>query len=293
MTVRDAPPGPSIPLPVIDLPQAVTRHEASVLYRRTHRRPAPGLDRSVRRHTHPGRSGRPKHRHRRDQALSQRKRWLGRAPAVAMAFHILAALALMPVSGHPYDLASLTSSSGAWLRWGVPLFYQWKFGFDLTILGIGSQSLSFVLQHLGMSGAAALATAWKLPLVLADLLVGVILVDLGRQLRSQRPTLLATLWLISPVPLWVSAGHGQLESLTVLAIVLSVDMLLRRRPMLAGVVVGLGIGIEYLPVLVALVVIFWLYVSVIKRREVYRFAAGCTAAVIFCFGPCFRPISVA
>ena len=202
-----------------------------------------------------------------------------------MVIHVVAAFTLMPVAGHPYDLAALTSASGAWLRWGVPLFFHWKFGFDLSILAIGSQSLSYVLQHLGMSGAAGLAAAWKLPLVLADLLIGAVLVDLGRRLRCQRPGLIATLWLISPVSLWVSAGHGQIESLTILAIVLSLDMLLRRRPLLAGVIVGLGVGIEYLPVLVALIVAFWLYASVIKRREVYRFVAGCVAALAFCFGP--------
>ena len=81
------------------------------------------------------------------------------------------------------------------------------------------------------------------------------------------------------------AGHGQIESLTVLAIVLPLDLLLRRRPLLAGVVVGLGIGIEYLPVLVALIAIFWLYVSFIERREMYRFVAGCAGALAFCFGP--------
>jgi hypothetical protein len=202
-----------------------------------------------------------------------------------MVVHILAAVALMPVAGHPYDLASLSGTSGAWLRWGIPLFYHWKFGFDLSILAVGAQSLSFVLEHLGMSGAAALAVAWKLPLVLADLLVGAILVDLGRQLRSQRPALMATLWLISPVPLWVSAGHGQIESLTILAVVLSLDLLLRRRPLLAGIVAGLGIGVEYLPALVAIVVIFWLHVAAIERREVYRFSAGCAVALAFCFGP--------
>jgi len=202
-----------------------------------------------------------------------------------MLVHILAASALLPVAGHPYDLTSLTSASGAWLRWGVPLFYRWKFGSDLSMLAIGSQSLSFVLGHLGMSGAAAQAVAWKLPLVLADLLVGAILVDLGRQLRCQRPTLMATLWLISPVPLWVSAGHGQIESLTILAIVLSLDLLMRRRPLLAGVVAGLGIGVEYLPALVALVAFFWLYVAVIERREVYLFVAGCAGALALCFGP--------
>ena len=210
-----------------------------------------------------------------------------------MVVHILAAFALMPVAGHPYDLAALSGPSGAWLRWGIPLFYHWKFGFDLSILAVGSQSLSFVLEHLGMSGAAALAVAWKLPLVLADLLVGAVLVDLGRQLRCQRPALMATLWLISPVPLWVSAGHGQIESLTILAVVLSLDLLLRRRPLLAGVVVGLGIGIEYLPALVAIVVIFWLYVSVIERREVYRFSAGCAVALAFCFGPLLSTLSAA
>jgi hypothetical protein len=204
---------------------------------------------------------------------------------VAMVVHALAALALMPVAGQPYDLAVLTGTSGAWLRWGVPLFDQWKFGFDLSVLAVGSQTLSFALEHLGLSGGAALAVAWKLPLVLADLLVGAVLVDLGRQLRSQRPGLVATLWLISPVPLWVSAGHGQVESLTVLAIVLALDLLLRHRPALAGIVLGLGIGIEYLPALVALVVAFWLYVGAIERRELYRFAAGCAGALAFCFGP--------
>ena len=202
-----------------------------------------------------------------------------------MVAHVLAAMALMPVAGQPYDLAVLTGVSGAWLRWGVPLFDQWKFGFDLSVLAVGSQSLSYVLQHVGLSGAAALAVAWKLPLVLADLLVGVVLVDLGRQLRCQRPGLVPTLWLISPVPLWVSAGHGQVESLTVLAIVLSLDLLLRRRPLPAGIVLGLGIGIEYLPALVALIVVFWLCVGVIERREVYRFIAGSAGALAFCFGP--------
>lgn len=210
---------------------------------------------------------------------------LGRAPVVAMVFHVLAAFALMPVAGHPYDLASLTGTSGAWLRWGVPLFYNWKFGFDLSAVAVGSQGLTYVLAHLGMSGAAALSVAWKLPLVLADLLVGAILLDLGRQLRCKRPALIPTLWLISPVPLWVSAGHGQIESLTILAIVLSLDLLLRHRALLAGVVVGLGIGVEYLPALVTLIVIFWLFVSFMERREAYRFVAGCAGALAFCFGP--------
>jgi hypothetical protein len=227
----------------------------------------------------------PRHRRPRDHRTPRRSGRPGRALAAAAVVHLLAAFALMPVAGHPYDLAALTGTSGAWLRWGVPLFYYWKFGFDLSALAIGAQSLSFVLGHLGLSGAAALAVAWKLPLVLADLLVGVVLADLGRRLRCRRPALIPVLWLISPVPLWVSAGHGQIESLTILSIVLSLDLLVRRRPLLAGVVTGMGIGVEYLPALVALVVVFWLCVSVMKRREACRFVAGCAGALAFCFGP--------
>jgi hypothetical protein len=229
--------------------------------------------------------GRSEHKPRQGRGCHRRVRWLGRGPAIALVVHAVAALALMPVAGHPYDLAALTTASGAWLRWGVPLFYHWKFGFDLSMLAIGAQSFSYVLEHLGLSGAAALTAAWKLPLVLADLLVGVLLVDLGRQLRCPRPGLIPTLWLISPVSLWVSAGHGQIESLAILAIVLSLDLLVRRRPLAAGVVVGLGIGIEYLPVLVSVVVAFWFCSSFIARRDLYRFAAGGAAALVFCFGP--------
>ena len=123
---------------------------------------------------------------RREHAPPRRIGGLGRAPAAAMAVHVLAALALMPVAGHPYDLAALTGTSGAWLRWGIPLFYHWKFGFDLSILAVGAQSLSLFSS---ISACLVLrdSVAWKLPLVLADLLVGAILFDLGRQLRASGP----------------------------------------------------------------------------------------------------------
>lgn len=203
----------------------------------------------------------------------------------AIIFHILAAMALMPVAAQPYDLAALTSASQSWLRWGVPLFYHWKFGFDLAALGVGAQGLRYILEQFGMSGAAAIATAWKLPLVLADILVAITLLDLGRRLAVRRPAMLPILWLISPVPLWVSAGHGQIESLTVLSLVLALDLLLRHRPFLAGLAVGLGIGIEYLPAAVVLVVGLWLYLAVIRRRQAWKLMAGIVLGLAVCFGP--------
>ena len=214
-----------------------------------------------------------------------RPRRLPKIVLAAMIVQVVGALALMPVSGQPFDLAALTGASEAWLRWGFPILYQWKFGFDLTLLMIGAQGLRFVLEHFGMSGAAALATAWKLPLLLADLLVGLTLLDLGRRLKVRHPALVPTLWLLSPVSLWVAAGHGQVEPLTVLAFTLSVDLLIRRRFMLAGVVVGLGVGIEFLPAGLVLVAGFWLVAGLMRRREALRFLAGLALALGACFGP--------
>jgi glycosyltransferase involved in cell wall biosynthesis len=224
----------------------------------------------------------------RTNAHHRAKTWVARLPAVvlaAMIVHVIAALALMPVSGQPYDLAALTGASEAWLRWGFPLLYNWKFGFDLTVMGLGAQALRFAFEQVGMSGAAALATAWKLPLVTADLLIGITLLDLGRRLEVRRPALIPTLWLLSPVPLWVSAGHGQVEPLMVLSFVLALDLMLRGRLGLAGVVVGLGVGIEYLPGAIVLVAGLWLYTSVIQRREAVRFMGGFFLALLACFGP--------
>ncbi|HEY6537860.1 MAG TPA: glycosyltransferase 87 family protein, partial [Candidatus Dormibacteraeota bacterium] len=204
---------------------------------------------------------------------------------MAMAVHVVAAMALMPVSGQPYDLAALTGASEAWLRWGFPLLYNWKFGFDLSAIALGAQGLRFVLEQLGMGGAAALATAWKLPLVAANLMVAVTLLDLGRLLKVRRPTLVPVLWLLSPVSIWVAAGHGQVEPLMVLSFVLALDLFLRGRPGWAGVVVGLGVGIEYLPGAIVLVAALWLYTAVLGRRDALRFAGGGLLALLACFGP--------
>lgn len=215
--------------------------------------------------------------------------WRRRVPLIlvllAMAFHVACAFTLMPTAGQPYDLAALTGASEAWLKWGFPLLYNWKFGFDLSLLGVGAQGLRFLLEQFGMSGAAALATAWKVPLVLSDLLVGGALLDLGFLLRLRRPAVIPVLWLLSPVSLWVSAGHGQVESLTVLSFALSLDLLLRRHPMLAGIVVGLGIGIEFLPAGVLIAVALLAYMAVIRRKEVVRFLIGLALATEVCFLP--------
>lgn len=203
----------------------------------------------------------------------------------AIIFNLVMTLALLPVAGQPFDVAGLTGAAGAWLRWGVSPFYHWKFGADLTVLSVGAQGLAFVLEHLGMGGSAALTTAWKLPLVGANVLTGLVLYDIANRLDARRPTLAPLLWLVSPVPVFVAAGFGDVEPLTVLAFVLATDLVLRRRFLVSGLVIGLGVGVEYLPLLVLVVVTLAVGTRLITRRE----AASISVTALGTIGACFLP----
>lgn len=205
----------------------------------------------------------------------------------AIVFNLIVTLTLLPVAGQPFDLAGLTGTAGAWLRWGVPLFYHWKFGVDLTAVAIGANAFGFVLEHLGMGGAAALTTAWKLPLVAANIVTALVLYDIAKRLDTRHPTLAPLLWLLSPVPIFVAAGFGDVEPLTVLAFVLAIDLILRRRLIGSGIVIGLGIGIEYLPILILVVVIFAVAARLLTKREAAYICVPALATTAVCFLPLF------
>lgn len=218
---------------------------------------------------------------------SRGARSLPRSLRTAIIFNLLVTLALLPVAGQSFDLAGLTGTVGAWLRWGVPLFNHWKFGADLTAIAIGSQGLAFVLQHLGMGGAAALTTAWKLPLVAANIVTALALYDIAKRVDAGHPARAAVLWLVSPVPIFVAVGFGDVEPLTVLAFVLAIDLILRRWLIGSGIVIGLGIGIEYLPVLVIVVVVFAVIARVLTRREATYICIATFVTTTACFFPIF------
>jgi hypothetical protein len=216
---------------------------------------------------------------------SMNGRRLPRSLLVAMVFNLVVTLTLLPVAGQAWDLAGLTGDTGAWLRWGAPLFHLWKFGADLTVLAIGAQGFAFILDHVGMGGAAALTSAWKLPLVAANIVTALVLYDVGKRLRSQRPTLIPLLWLLSPVPIFVAAGFGQVEPLTILAFVLATDLIMRERFIGAGLVIGLGIGIEYLPVLVLVTVAFAVVGRLLRVRQAVCIGIAALSATVVCFLP--------
>jgi hypothetical protein len=214
--------------------------------------------------------------------LATRKRWL----YLSAVFHTVCALVLIPVTSHPYDLVSITGPTEAWLNWGFSPLYNWKFGVDYTALALLAQSLRAFLATVGVPGVIALHLGWKLPLVAANLLTAGAIYRLGLRLAPDRAVSVASLWLVNPAVLWVSAGHGQIESIAILCIFASLQLALDGWPFAAGIVTGLGVGIEYFPLAVAGVIAVWALGGQLRGRQpVIRYGVGLLVSVIVCFAP--------
>ena len=210
------------------------------------------------------------------------RRWL----YLAVGFHVACALVLGPVTSHPYDLAVLSGTAQAWLNWGVPLLYNWKFGLDYAAFGVLAQGLRAFLAGLGMPGIVALHIAWKLPLVAANLLTAGVIYRLGLRLAPDRAALLAALWLLNPVVLWVSAGHGQIESIAILCLFGALQLALDRRLFWSGLVTGIGVGFEYFPIAVAgSIIVWWRGGQLTGRRPLLSFGVGLLLSLASWFVP--------
>jgi hypothetical protein len=205
--------------------------------------------------------------------------------SAAIVAHIGCAFILLPVAGHPYDFVALTGGAEAWMRWGFPLLYGWKFGFDATVLAICAQGLRSLLEVLGLSGAAAIHIAWKMPIVACDAISGLLVLRLASRFAPERATMLAVLWLANPILLWVSAGHGQVEAVAIAALFGSLELANGRHLFWAGVVTGLGTGIEYFPLAATAYVFIGVIGGHFSRRQAILFASGLIVSLALCFLP--------
>ncbi len=210
----------------------------------------------------------------------------GRFFLAAAIAHVVFAIILVPVTSHPYDLVALTGPAEAWLRWQVPLLFGWKFGLNLAFLVVLAEALRTVIQAMGVSGVSAAHIAWKLPLVASDLVAGVMLLRLcQRFLWARRSQALAALWLLSPVVLWVSAVHGQTESLALVCLFAALELALAGRYGWSGILTGLGAGIAYFPLAVAAAVAVWWLQGGLGRKQAIRYGVALAATLLGAFGP--------
>jgi len=101
----------------------------------------------------------------------------------------------------------------------------------------------------------------KLPVIIADLLVAVLLLKIAKQLGYDNRTALymSLLWFLNPVVMYISSVWGMFDSLAVLTTLLAFLYLLRDKPTHVGFFLGLGFAFKIYPALLTVpAVIYYL-----------------------------------
>jgi Gpi18-like mannosyltransferase len=88
----------------------------------------------------------------------------------------------------------------------------------------------------------------KIPLVAADLLIGIIIYDIVRELKNENAARFSfVLWFFNPLVIYIDSIHGQYDVLPVLMTVLSFYLFYKRRYLAAGIALGLGMLFKVYP----------------------------------------------
>ncbi|MCI4334496.1 MAG: hypothetical protein L3K04_02550 [Thermoplasmata archaeon] len=128
--------------------------------------------------------------------------------------------------------------------------------------------------------------AWKLPLLLADLGVALLLYLLPPRLGLQVPFSregLAAAWFLNPLVIWSSAVHGEVDSLAILLVLLSLYAVITEHWYSAGLLFGLGVFTKAYPLvllpLLGVAVALWPSASPPPPRQWLRRAGRLAAGV--------------
>ena len=159
------------------------------------------------------------------------------------------------------------------LAHGVPLYTNASFSYPplyayllalVTAPLLGPSSLAQLAQSppalAGLAAGTKIAAgvipnpaftlAVKLPAIVADVTLGVLLASLvfERTRDRGRADAAGALWLLNPLPIWVSAIHGQFDALPVLLTVIAVGLAWRRRWAGVGFALAMGALFKLYPV---------------------------------------------
>jgi dolichyl-phosphate-mannose-protein mannosyltransferase len=186
---------------------------------------------------------------------------------------LIVRLAIAPWGGHLDDLASLTRWATAIRAHGLLAVYATSDAnyppLTLALLGLSARLHSFLRPAAPLTGPLWLLLL-KLPSILADLGIGVVVYRLCRgaarcvpengdrgviyhaptgEVSKRERTITggivgAAAVIFNPALIYLSAWWGQFESVYALCVLLTLALLLRRRPAWAGIALGCGLLVK-------------------------------------------------
>lgn len=145
---------------------------------------------------------------------------------------ILIALALRfifaPFTSHPWDMASWIQRGEFFFALGINPFTQWLFSSISLAINLLSYSFGAIL---GNGNVLALQFFIKLPFILADIGIGILLYLLAEQnfKNKKLSAVIAAAWLLNPFVIFVSSVHGMFDSIPAFFILLALFYLSNKK----------------------------------------------------------------
>lgn len=213
---------------------------------------------------------------------------VGRLRAGVVAFAFLMALFKLWIAKHTYGSFDVL----AWEAFARTVHEYGPVGIygQHSTMEIFGQIRYPLYNHPPMSGWMLFVMNWladrgiglpfliRVPATLADIVSAWLLFELVRRVRTPKvAAAAATFMTLSPVLITVSGFHGNTDPVFVMFTLLTVYLVLGRRPLLAGLSIGLALSVKLVPIVVLPLLIVTLYRQ--GWKQLLRFALG--GSVIF------------
>ena len=100
----------------------------------------------------------------------------------------------------------------------------------------------------------------KIPIILSDLMVGLILYKIISEIRDKKSARQALLiWFLNPFTIFISSIWGMFDSLTTLAVLISIYSYMKKRYIFSFIILGVAIITKLYPLIIIPIYIFALY----------------------------------
>jgi hypothetical protein len=199
-------------------------------------------------------------------------------------FGIILRLVLMPLTSQPYDLAVLYRATNDMFG-GLNVYTTNSFTYpplwayvNYPLLGLTSLLTSPKIMGIRLDALNLSVGSWnlppivtspvfnflsKVPLLVADVLIGLIIYDIVKDLTDEKRARLSfILWFLNPLVIFVDSVHGQFDVLPALMTVLAFCLFYKQSYLASGIAIGLGTLFKIYPILLVP-----LYLSLIAKLE--------------------------
>jgi len=186
-----------------------------------------------------------------------------------VAVSLIVRLAVAPFFGHPIDMFTWLKAGEMTAYYGINVYqveeipnYPWGF-YAYPPLWLYWTSLSSLLYGL-VQNLNIFAFFVKLPIILSDILIGLIIYKFVILLKNDKSlaTKISALWLLNPLPIFISSIWGMFDSIAALFGFASVYYMFKGRYRLSALLLSVGISVKIFPGLLILPILLY-----IKRTQ--------------------------